>query len=93
MDDSIQILGTGYVAMGRNEPCEMEFSDGIHMVPPAVVQHLGGVELLLENRTMFKDKTYQNFIEGFWKLIATSREQEALQSIINTHLMIYGIRE
>lgn len=82
----------GYVSTGDLpfERVEMQFQDGVHVIHEAIVQHLGGAEVLRKNTTMFHNKTYQEFVEGFFKLVEQDRVRKALGNVIQSHLMTHG---
>lgn len=92
MSDQLTELMTGHVAAGgsRPESVEMNFKDGQYRVHEAIVDHLGGVELLRQNVDMFKDKTYREFTTGFHKLVERDQLKRSFEGVIRNHLMNFN---
>lgn len=92
MADTPELANQGSVALGDGFPqsVPMQFKDGVHNVHEAIVQHLGGAEVLLANQAMFKNKTYHEFMKGFAKLCEQDVIERALNGVINSHLMMHG---
>lgn len=82
----------GYVAAGNSKPeaVEMNFKDGPHRVHEAVVEHLGGPELLKKSVDMFQDKTYREFMAGYHKLVERDQIKRSFDAFIGGHFMGMG---
>lgn len=93
MTQNIYIAGEGYVSTGSadNEPVTMNFKDGPRLVPMALVDHLGGPRALLMNVNKFKDVTFQEFHDAFWKLVTKDTLNRAMSNVIENHLAFYGL--
>lgn len=89
MSDHVSEVMMGYVAAGNSRPeaVEMNFKDGPRRVNAAVVDHLGGPELLKKNVDMFRDKTYQEFMTGYHKLVERDQIKRSFDAVISGHLM------
>ena len=73
----MNIQSTGYAACGVDAaPMDLEFKDGTHTVPEAIVAHLGGTAALESQKNSFKDRTYQEFMSAFWKLVEKTKLNE-----------------
>lgn len=85
---SIKVDSTGHVTAGAEaSPVEIEFSDGMHIIPETVVAHLGGTKLLLSSKSLFRDKTYAEFMSGFWKLVEKSALNDVGTKLLQGHFM------
>jgi hypothetical protein len=88
----LNISDGGYVASGSRPEVGVviQFKDGLHGIPPAIVQHLGGADLLLQTASKFSKTTYKQFLDGFWMLVERDLVRTHLNSVINDHLATYG---
>jgi len=89
----VTISGVGHVSAGDtpSTPYQMEFKDGTHTIPEAVVAHLGGTEEVKKFDGKFKDKTFPEFMSAFWKLIEKDQLNKAANEFISSHMMMRNL--
>jgi hypothetical protein len=63
----------------------IDFADGNKRVNSAVVQHLGGANVLLKRKAEFKPYTYAQFLDKFWRLVKEDAVHSALNQVIQNH--------
>lgn len=86
------IINTGHISLENpeSEPLEMEFSDGIFVIPEAIVSHLGGTDAVKSTAAKLKTLTYRDYTAAFWKLVTKTKLNQISNKLITDHLRMFG---
>jgi hypothetical protein len=64
----------------------LQFADGVYTLNRAMVAHLGGTAQVLEYADAARLITRQQFVDGFWQLVAADVVNRVQQQIVSAHL-------
>ena len=69
----------------EHEPTSCAFADGIHTIPPHIVQDIGGLSALENIREGLQDVSIREFMEGYQSVMVSRKLNEIQTKVIQNH--------